>query len=270
MLDHISVEKNLLEFVRTYKDIISDNVRVIFELGARDCNETLGFHKLFPDAQIFTFECNPATLPICREAVQAIPSIHLIEKAVANRDGIVKFYPIDPTRTETSWSNGNPGASSLFKASGKYPVEKYFQNEIEVEAISLKTFLSASKINQIDLLWMDIQGAELIALEGLGEWIKRVRLIHLEVEFIEIYGGQPLYPQIAAFLKKNGFVFVKFTYESSYSGDVIFANRRYFRNVWELGRLVGSNWLRQVWQSFRRRVKHIRSVYAQNANLPHA
>ena len=44
-------------------------VRVILEVGARDCAETLDFHRAYPDAAIYAFECNPATLPLCRRAV---------------------------------------------------------------------------------------------------------------------------------------------------------------------------------------------------------
>lgn len=59
---------------------------VILEVGARDCTETLDFHSAYPDAAIFAFECNPATLPLCRRAVEGKSKIHLIEKAVTDQD----------------------------------------------------------------------------------------------------------------------------------------------------------------------------------------
>ncbi len=202
-------------------------VRVILEIGARDCAETLDFHRAFPDAAIYAFECNPATLPLCRRAVAGLPGIHLIEKAVTDHDGHVTFFPIDQQKTITGQADGNPGASSLFLASPDYPEEKYVQGEIVVEATSLKTFLASNSIEAIDLLWMDLQGAELLALRGMETRVTDLKLIHVEVEFFEIYKGQPLFPEVRAYLKKNGFSLLGFTVYSKFSADAVFANRRH-------------------------------------------
>ena len=52
---------------------------------------------------------------------------------------------------------------------------------------------------------MDIQGAELLALKGLGEYIDRVKIVHTEVLFLELYKNQPLYNDTKKFLNSNGF-----------------------------------------------------------------
>jgi hypothetical protein len=112
-----------------FKDVIDKRLpqppRTIIEVGARNCSETLAFHECYHDAKIYSFECNPTTLPLCRAAVQGIPQIELIEKAVCLTNDKVTFYPIDKDKTVTTHEDDNPGASSLFKASGKYPHEKY-------------------------------------------------------------------------------------------------------------------------------------------------
>ena len=202
-------------------------VRVILDVGARNCTETLDFHRAFPNATIYAFECNPATLPLCRRAVEGKSEIHLIEKAITDHDGKVTFFPIDQEKTVTGQLDGNPGASSLFRASPDYPEEKYVQREIVVEATTLKTFLVQNGIGAIDLLWMDIQGAELLAFRGMQERVTDLKLIHVEVEFFEIYQGQPLFPEVRAYLMKNGFAFLGFTVYSKFAADAVFANRRY-------------------------------------------
>jgi FkbM family methyltransferase len=199
-------------------------IRTIVEVGARDCRETLGFRALFPQAAIYAFECNPATLPKCRAAVRDVPQVTLIEKAVSNRSGPVSFFAIDPERTVTGVADGNPGASSLLQASGKFKLETYVQNEIAVEATTLDEFMRENGIAGIDLLWMDIQGAELMALQGLGSRLADVKLIHLETEFMEIYRGQPLFPELKRFLRQHGFDFMGFTTYSRHSADAVFAN----------------------------------------------
>src|SRR5690349_3459910 len=114
-------EESLNRFLRIIsKTIGSNTVRTVFELGARDGAETAMFGERFPAARIFAFECNPATLEQCRGAVAGLKNVKLVEKAVCDRNGDIPFYPINPERTITTWRDGNPGASSLFKASGKY------------------------------------------------------------------------------------------------------------------------------------------------------
>ena len=204
----------------------TDSARTIVELGARDCVETLDFESAFPEARIFAFECNPATLPACRLAVRGRSRIKLVEKAVSDRRGTVTFYPTDPARTVTKHPNGNPGASSLFRASPDYPHETYVQNEIAVETTTLKDFMSEEGIASIDLLWMDIQGAELLALKGLGDCLSEVGLIHMEVEFLPIYQGQPLFVDVHDYLRGHGFTLLGFTSYSRYSGDAVYASPR--------------------------------------------
>ncbi|MBE7445840.1 MAG: FkbM family methyltransferase [Planctomycetia bacterium] len=220
-------EKSLKDFVDVAKKFIGEsNIKIIIEIGARDCAETLAFNRLLKNSTIYTFECNPATLPICRTRVKNYNSIHLIEKAITNLDGKIKFFQIDQKRTKTTWEDGNPGASSLLKVSGKYQIEDYVQNEIEVEAITLNNFIKTYNIKVIDLLWMDIQGAELLALQGLKENIHNIKFIHLEVEFFGIYQDQPLFKDIKTFLNRHGFLLLKFTSFGKYAADAVFVNKK--------------------------------------------
>ncbi len=52
---------------------------------------------------------------------------------------------------------------------------------------------------------MDVQGAELMVLEGLGAVLDHVEAVWLEVERVELYKGQPLVDDVHEFLCKNGF-----------------------------------------------------------------
>jgi FkbM family methyltransferase len=201
-------------------------ISIVVELGARDCSETRAFSERLPQAAIYAFECNPATLPECRAVTRSLPNVTLIEAAATNLEGRISFYATDPDATLTSWANGNPGASSLLRASGKYPVEHYVQSEVEVSATTLGTFCSDRDIDHIDLLWMDIQGSELMALAGAREVLPAISLIHTEVAFVEIYSGQPLFSELHLFLRRAGFRLARFTSDGLYSADAMFVNLR--------------------------------------------
>ena len=58
--------KKLIEILQRLKYAHVDN---LIELGARDCSESVYFSKSLPNAKIYSFECNPDTLPICRKKI---------------------------------------------------------------------------------------------------------------------------------------------------------------------------------------------------------
>ncbi len=213
----------------TYEKAFGCTPAVLIECGARDSLETVLFSELNSKCRIYSFECNPATLPVCRERTSRLANVELIEKAVSDNDGTVSFFATDPEKTETTWDNGNPGASSLLRANPAYPLEKYVQNEIVVATTRLDTFMTQKGLQDISVIWMDIQGAELMALKGLGNRIHSVGLIYLETEFFEIYKGQPLFRDIKKFLNHHGFQLYGFTHFGQYAGDAIFLNKKKIR-----------------------------------------
>lgn len=179
---------------------------VIFDIGSRDCMQAIEFYHYFPNATIYAFECNPNTLPICRENIKNYTDrIHLIEGAVCDYDGTIRFYPIDQKNTITTWKDGNPGASSIFRSNGTYRAEHYVQYEIETTCHRLDTVMQQYRIPKVDILWMDLQGAELLALKGLGKYINTVQYIHTEISYQEIYTGQVMFEELNQFILSQGF-----------------------------------------------------------------
>lgn len=64
---------------------------------------------------------------------------------------------------------------------------------------------------EIDLLCMDLQGAELDALAGAKRVLQDALFVHTEVKFIAQYHGQPLFGDVDQTLRKSGFAFHTFT-----------------------------------------------------------
>ena len=179
---------------------------VIFDIGSRDCKQSIEFYKTFSNAKIYSFECNPNTLDLCEKNI--IPykdRITLIKGAVCDYDGSITFYPINQEKTQTSWDDGNPGASSLFKSNGKYPYETYVQDKITTDCHRLDTIMNKYSIPNVDIIWMDLQGAELLALKGLGDKLSSVKYIHTEVSYREMYSGQVMYTELDNYIIKNNF-----------------------------------------------------------------
>ena len=198
---------------------------IIFDVGSRDCMQSIELYHHFPNSKIYAFECNPNTLEICKKNIENYKDrITLVEGAVCDYDGVITFYPIDQEKTTTTWNDGNPGASSLFKSNGNYDIENYVQYEIQVPCHSLETVMQKYNIPQVDIIWMDLQGAELLALKGLKQHIKNLKFLYTEVSHKEIYTGQAMYNDIHEFMLENGFILKNNISLAGWQEDVIYEN----------------------------------------------
>jgi FkbM family methyltransferase len=179
---------------------------IIFDIGSRDCVQSIEFYKQFPNSKIYAFECNPNTLEICKKNIESYSDrITLIEGAVCDYDGNITFYPINQQKTITTWKDGNPGASSIFKSNGKYAIETYIQYEMITQCHRLDSVMNKYGISNVDIIWMDLQGAELLALKGLGNHLQNVKYIHTEVSHKEVYSGQVMFKELNDFILSNDF-----------------------------------------------------------------
>jgi len=196
---------------------------VIFDIGSRDCQQSIEFYKTFPNAKIYAFECNPNTLNLCEQNIFPYQDrITLIKGAVCDYDGSITFYPINQEKTKTTWKDGNPGASSLFKSNGKYTVETYVQDEITTNCHRLDTIMNKHNIPCVDIIWMDLQGAELLALKGLGNKLSSVEYLYTEVSHKEMYTGQIMYKELNDYVIKNNFSILNNLSLSGWQEDVVY------------------------------------------------
>jgi len=96
----------------------------------------------------------------------------------------------------------------------------------QVQVRRMDNILPADLI--IDYLKIDTQGSELDVLKGAGDLLYNVRTVECEVEFVELYKGQPLFEDIKEYLNQYGLVFDRYRREVRWEsrvrvfGDAIF------------------------------------------------
>jgi protein O-GlcNAc transferase len=66
-------------------------------------------------------------------------------------------------------------------------------------------------LGDVDFIKLDVQGAELMVLQGAERVLKDVSVVQVEVEFLELYENQPLFADVDRFLRGQGFTFHTFT-----------------------------------------------------------
>jgi FkbM family methyltransferase len=215
----------LFEIIRKFGAL--NRLNYIWDIGSCDGQDSQALSSVFPKATISSFEPNPDTFYLVKKvADESGGTIRAFNYALNDSDGFGPFHKIDTVKTNTSWANGNPGASSIFKANGKYEVEDYAQIPIEVQFVTGKNLIEEEGFQIPNLIWMDVQGAEGLVLTGLGESLKKVDFIYVELTLKEIYSGQILAPDVLKLLK-NDFYWYKNLNLGFWQFDGLFVNKKY-------------------------------------------
>jgi FkbM family methyltransferase len=122
-------------------------------------------------------------------------------RGLARRTGSHKLYVLN-----------RPTGSSLYPPNepviSRYSDRSYWglRETLDVDCTSLDDFLREGPHGSPHLLKLDTQGSELDILQGMSDahW-PSVLGAEIEVEFAELYAGQPLFPDVHRFMLAKGF-----------------------------------------------------------------
>lgn len=188
----VNVDSALEEQLR----LAGNKIKCIVEVGAADGRDCVIYAERCPEATIYAFEPLPENFKKLKEKALEEPRIIPINAAASSKTGTAPFY-----------------VSALEDASSLLPpkktnteIDKYISTRSVID-VTLKTIdqeCSAQGIDNIDILKMDAQGAELEILQSATKLLKRkaINVIYSEVNFIELYDGACLYHELMTFLKE--------------------------------------------------------------------
>lgn len=144
----------------------------------------------------------------------------------------------------------SPGCSSIFNPNiallEKFPDVNRFSisKKINFQCDTIDNLSTSSEIKKIDFVKIDVQGAELEILKGGKSFFQNNLIgIELEVEFLEVYKGQPLFSEIDFFVRKElglelwdiSKTYWKYNHKGMRSvpvkGRLVFGDALYFRPV---------------------------------------
>jgi FkbM family methyltransferase len=174
----------------------------IFDIGAHEGQTYYTYRSLFPSAKIYSFEPSPSLFAALKLAQGGDRNAEAHPLAVSDTQGTQVFH-----------LNQSSGTNSLLK-SGEKAAEYYApglfdrKSELEVETTTVDRFMALHNIPEVSILKLDIQGAELMALKGAADNLRKktISLIFLEVEFVYLYENQALFHQVCGFLAEMGYV----------------------------------------------------------------
>lgn len=189
-------------------------VKVILELGSYHGLDALMLQKHY-QCPVFAFEASPINVEKIRKNIKGYNDVYLVEMAVWDESKMIPFFHCV----------GHPGSSACYKfnyldlevrtmefikmnkikATLEDRMKLYDMEKFMVKAIRLDDWIEENEIENIDLICIDLQGAELPALKSLGKYLSRVKYVITEVEYKKIYEGEALFPEVNKFMESQGF-----------------------------------------------------------------
>lgn len=173
---------------------------VIVELGAHKGEDGEFFESCIQQGQVLRHvmvEPDPRNTKFIGDFRALHKNKILIEGAIANSSGPRNFhFSEDATGTVH-------GSGSLLEPSGHIELipNITFPSEGIVQCFTLDDIFRRMSLSKIDLLWVDIQGAEREMIEGGRQALSLTHYLFMEVENVELYKGQALKPELISMLE---------------------------------------------------------------------
>lgn len=193
-----SIGLNHLDDVRT---ILSGSPRCVFDVGAHVGQTAIALRRAFPAATICSFEPDPENFTALVRNTRHDQGIRCMNAAVGREAGSAWLRRNAGSQTH-SLLRVAPGADNYVVA----PAVMTPVNEIAVKIVALDDFCAATGEHP-DVIKVDAQGFELEVLSGASRLLTRNRppLLYLEVSFVRVYEGQPLFDELYQWVFLRGY-----------------------------------------------------------------
>lgn len=200
-----------------YRKYFGDTAAIVFDIGSRDGDDAYYMSKELNATDVYIFECHPE----CFYRIQKkYPDFHNIEVAVSNFVGKSTFNAVLTNDIEM-------GVSSMKDRLDDWYIVRN-TSKVTVNVSTIKDLIEEhSIVTPIDMVKIDVEGCSYEVLEGFGEYIKDVKMFHMEVEEVAIWEGQKLVEDIIGIMSDNGFKLVDNRYYGTNVADQIWINKRF-------------------------------------------
>jgi len=224
----------MLQDLLTRAKLINHNNPVILDVGANIGQSIDFFLKHYPKAEIYSFEPTQSLVIHLKNKYHSYTNVHINNIALSDTVGDAVLFVSEYSPT-----------NSLYKPDVQ--VYKKFGSPLSVPFSKIKTercktdtlnnwYNNFIKNKEIDLLKIDVQGAEYKVLNGgINTIIKKVKAISIELQYVKFYENSKMFYEPVKLLYENGFFLFSF-FENNRKRDnyqllennALFLNRKFF------------------------------------------
>ncbi|MEN9523284.1 MAG: hypothetical protein RL065_1661 [Bacteroidota bacterium] len=173
------------------------DIKTILDIGASNGGFASTARKQFPESNIISFE------PL-NDSFEKLKSKFINDKkhfaynlVLSDKIGELEFH-----------ENNSSGSSSILSMANNH-IEAYpataHSKKILVKSETLDNIFSTLPITPNILLKIDVQGAESMVLKGAVESLSKIKVLFIELSFVELYDNQWLFDDIYQFLRTLNF-----------------------------------------------------------------
>lgn len=167
------------------------NPRCILDIGANIGEWSDMVKGIWPQSDLVLFEADEVNTDILNKK-----GYKYFITLLGDEEKSVEFF-CSPT---AKFQTGN----SIFKEKTHH----YTGDRLEIRTVQMKTLdtiISDNKINNVDFIKLDIQGAELLALEGGKNVLSSAEVVLLEAALLEYNEGAPKLSEVISYMDNTGF-----------------------------------------------------------------
>ena len=183
---------------RLFRKFPEGDYRAIVDIGAHQGSFVDLTLPYFAPERVWAVEADPEYAAALKQKYADNTAVTIVPCAISNLNGHVKLR-----------INSHRDSSSIL------PIEEISQRTfglkmaetgmVEVPALTLDELFAREGIAHVDLMKVDIQGAERLMIEGGGIALAKVDMLYIELSFERFYSGAPLAHEIEALLWERGF-----------------------------------------------------------------
>ena len=183
---------------RNLRHLPQREYRFVIDAGANRGSFTDAFLQLHQPERLILVEAVPELAEKLRAKFRDNHRVAIVAAALSDQDGVAKFQV-----------NRSDASSSLLSIDSRN--SKWFARDlavaraIMVPTMTLSAVMAAHGLSAIDLLKLDLQGAERLVLTGSESVLDRVQVIYTEVFFEQLYSEAWLFHDMNSFLVQRGF-----------------------------------------------------------------
>ncbi len=202
-------------YVESQRNTILESNSVIVDVGANIGQYMTAAKTFLPDARVYSFEPDTEIFNILKNNAAQYKNVKVFNLALSDKEGIEKFYK---SVEFSEWSSLNKSAISG-----------------ESKEVKIKTNVGdkvLKDLSEIDLLKVDVEGAEFKVIKGLTKTLKKSKYLLIEISILrnrDDLGSS----ELIKYLLDNGFyiysigrVFSAGIGREQGAVDILFKNRK--------------------------------------------
>ncbi|WP_236695328.1 FkbM family methyltransferase [Mycolicibacterium chubuense] len=167
----------------------------LIDAGANKGQFSLAFRSVRPSSTIFAFEPLPDAAGIYEQLFAGDEAVIVARTALADAAGTAEFHVADRQDSSSLLSPGT-GQELAFGVRTA--------TVMQVPVRRLDECIDLDQLTSPIFLKVDVQGAELAVFEGCDN-LHLIDFIYVELSFVELYEGQPLFYEVIDYLADRGF-----------------------------------------------------------------